>query len=428
MPEHRWSRQLLACAFSLAFAGTVSAQVKGDEQNPEAPAVAWAPDPGVMASFRREFLSQARACFLDPSGRTPPPQTGTPFPKNFVDVFAKDIADLKSLASQIAYLTLGRGPEDMSVYADMVVHVAARLGIEPPESALPKYRDRLRLRDQGLTPQQEQGFSELTEAVRAPNSQKRCLYVADIFGKPALAAGPQPQKAARPGRKRRRGRAVVTAPPEPPGPSQSVLDAIDWKRADELASAAAEGADGWNRHTRRRRRGRCYEWVRMALQKTDLWTDDYRTEVTAKGDWRRPRRAYSFAWAMNKLESRWQRDPFLGRQAPLRRLDLRVDPLVKGSIVVFDRKACGFNNRSGHIEVISSIEPLRASSYKFHEVKLDCLAKAANAGLVHIYVPQRLDPYPPQSADAATPAPATLAGPSPLAAVPIKGNPASANP
>jgi hypothetical protein len=156
----------------------------------------------------------------------------------------------------------------------------------------------------------------------------------------------------------------------------------------------------------------------MALQKTGLWTDDYRTEVSAKGDPRRPRRAYSFAWAMNKLEARWQKDPFLARQAPLRRLDLRVDPLVKGSIVVFDRKACGFNNRSGHIEVISSIEPLRASSYKFHEVKIDCLVSASNAGLVHIYVPQRLDPYPPPAASEVPPAPtaAISAAASPLTA------------
>jgi hypothetical protein len=98
---------------------------------------------------------------------------------------------------------------------------------------------------------------------------------------------------------------------------------------------------------------------------------------------------------MNKLESRRLQDPFADRQAPLRRLDLRVDPLVRGAIVVFDRSVCGHDARSGHIEVISSVAPLRASSFKFHEVKLDCLARAANEGKVHIYVPRRLDPYPP---------------------------------
>jgi hypothetical protein len=433
----------LACAAGAGFAED-SAAVKNDEKNPEAPAVAWAPDPAVMAATRREFLAQSRAAFLDETGRTPVPQTDFPFPKNFADFFAKDIADLKSLASQIAYLSLGRGPEEISAYADMVMHVAARLGIEPPESALPKYHDRVRPQDRPLTPLQEQGFSELTEAVRAPLSEKRYLYVAQIFGKPASTRSSSAKPTARPARKKRRGHAAVAPPPEPEGPSQSVLGAIDWKRADELATAAADGADGWNRHTRRRRRGRCYEWVRMALQKTGLWTDKYRSEVTAKGDSRRPRRAYSFAWAMNKIESRWQKDPFLGREVPLRRLDLRVDPLVRGSIVVFDRKACGFNNRSGHIEVISSIEPLRASSYKFHEVKIDCLVSAANAGLVHIYVPQRLDPYPPAPTPAAAPAVteapmapvAAPAAPSPLtaaaaplsAAIPASPAPAPANP
>ena len=73
---------------------------------------------------------------------------------------------------------------------------------------------------------------------------------------------------------------------------------------------------------------------------------------------------------------------------------MRIDPLVRGSIVVFDRNICGFNAKSGHIEVITSIEPLRASSYKFHEVKLDCLIEAADSGKVHIYVPRRLDPRP----------------------------------
>ncbi len=95
---------------------------------------------------------------------------------------------------------------------------------------------------------------------------------------------------------------------------------------------------------------------------------------------------------MNALETRAQKNPAAARKAPLRRLDLRVDPLIIGSVVVFDRNVCGYNARSGHIEVVSSIEPLRASSYKFHEVKLPCLVAAANAGRVHVYVPRRMDP------------------------------------
>jgi hypothetical protein len=200
----------------------------------------------------------------------------------------------------------------------------------------------------------------------------------------------------------------VSPPPEPQGPAESVLDSVDWDRASELASAAEEGAQGWYaessrkrvRREQRKRRGRCYEWVRMALQETGLWTDEYRDEVPLRGDRRRPRRAFSFAWAMNALEAREQKDPAAARKAPLRRLDLRVDPLVIGSIIVFDRNVCGFNASSGHIEVVSSLEPLLASSYKFHEVKLPCLIGAANAGRVHVYVPRRMDPPAPAASSA----------------------------
>ena len=148
----------------------------------------------------------------------------------------------------------------------------------------------------------------------------------------------------------------------------------------------------------------------MALQETGLWTNEYRDEVPLRGDWRRARRAFSFAWAMNTLETQEQKDPAAARKAPLRRLDLRVDPLVIGSIIVFDRNVCGFNAKSGHIEVVSSIEPLRASSYKFHEVKLPCLIGAANAGRVHVYVPRRMEPPAssvPAAAPATSPVPAT---------------------
>ena len=382
------ARLLLAAA--LLCAPAAAGRAADAEADPEAPAVAWPIDPEVMAKQSREFTVSARAAFLDPAA--PLPATDFPFSQAFSEAFAKEISELVSLAAQVGYVRLGRGPEDISAYADMVAYVAARLGIDPPESALPRFKGRIRPAGQPLTPQQEQGFSELTETVNSPDFRKRFLYVSAVYGQPPPPEAPAAAPAK--GRKKRR-RAAVQPPPEPKGPTESVLEVIDWKRAEELAEAADDGAGGWNRRTRRRRRGRCYEWVRMALQKTGLWTDDYRSEVTGKGDWKRPRRAYSFAWAMNKLEARRLQDPFAQRQAPLRRLDLRVDPLVRGAIVVFDRSVCGHNARSGHIEVISSVNPLRASSFKFHEIKLECLAKAANEGKVHIYVPRRLDPYPP---------------------------------
>ena len=227
------ARLLLAAA--LLYAPAAAARAADAEADPEAPAVAWPVDPEVMAKQSREFKAAARAAFLDPAA--PLPDTGFPFSQAFSEAFAKEISELVSLAAQVAYVRLGRGPEDISAYADMVAHVAARLGIDPPESALPRYRGRTRPADQPLTPQQEQGFSELTEAVSSPEFRKRFLYVADIYGQPPPPEAPaQPAAKARQGRKKRR--AAVQPPPEPKGPTESVLEVIDWKRAEELADAA----------------------------------------------------------------------------------------------------------------------------------------------------------------------------------------------
>ena len=360
---------------------------------------------------RQHFLFLARGSFLDKTGRTPLPPLEIPEP--LAAAFASDVAALKSLASQAAFIEAGRGAETLPDYADMVVLVAGRLGVKPPEAALTVYRDRVRSSSQTLTSELIQAASQLTADVRQRTYKSRYLFLSDLVGIPMASVKPAAKivSSGRRGAKNKRRRTVVAPPPEPQGPAESVLDSVDWDRAEELASVAEEGAQGWYaaasrkraRREQRKRKGRCYEWVRMALQETGLWTDEYRNEVPQRGDFRRPRRAFSFAWAMNALETREQKDPAAARKAPLRRLDLRVDPLVIGSIIVFDRNVCGFNAKSGHIEVVSSIEPLRASSYKFHEVKLPCLIGAANAGRVHIYVPRRTDI--PSSSGASSSAP-----------------------
>ena len=365
-------------------------------------------------ALRVSFLAEARQSYLDKSGRAALPALAVP--PRLAEAFASDVAELKAVSEQVAFIELGRGAETPPIYADMAVLVAGRLGIRPPEKALAVYRDRVRASTQTLTAEQAEGGAALTAEIRERNYKPRYLYLADVV---ALAVPPAktPTKTILVRKGKHKVRRVVAtgtaAPPEPQGPAESVLDSIDWDRAEELASAAEEGAQGWYstvsrkkaRREQRRRRGRCYEWVRMALQETGLWTNEYRDEVPLRGDWRRSRRAFSFAWAMNMLETKEQKDPAAARKAPLRRLDLRVDPLVIGSVIVFDRNVCGFNTRSGHIEVVSSIEPLRASSYKFHELKLPCLVGAANAGRVHVYVPRRVEPSP--SAEAAAPRPPT---------------------
>ena len=395
------SRRQLA-VFTTIFLGafrSVSARAQAPAALETAASSAAYADPRAFDALRERFLAQARDSYLDKTGRVPLPAADF---EPAAAAFAAQAAALKSIARQAAYVEAGRGSESLPDYADMVVLVAARLGVKPPESALAIYRDRVRVSTQSLTSEQLQGSSELAADVRQRAYKSRYLYLPDVVGAPAprvAAAAPVVRLAAR-GKRRR---AAVAPPPEPQGPAASVLESVDWDRAAALASAAEEGAQGWYtassrkraRREQRKRRGRCYEWVRKALQETGLWTDEYRDEVPRRGDQRRPRRAFSFAWAMNLLETREQKDPAAAPKTPLRRLDLRVDPLVIGSIIVFDRNVCGFNARSGHIEVVSSIEPLRASSYKFHEVKLPCLVAAANAGRVHVYVPRRMDPPPP---------------------------------
>ena len=360
-------------------------------------------------ALRVAFLAGARASYLDKKGTVPLPALDVS--ARLTSAFPDQVAALKSLSGQAAFIEAGRGAETLPVYADMAVLVAGRLGIRPPESALPVYRDRVRASTAPLTAEEAAGAAALTAEVRQRSYKPRYLYLADVVAAPVAPAKPSTKLVTliRHGKKIRTRKVVPSvAPAEPQGPTESVLDSVDWDRAEELASAAEEGAQGWYsattrkkaRREQRRRKGRCYEWVRMALQSTGLWTNEYRDEVPLRGDWRRSRRAFSFAWAMNALETKEQKDPAEARKAPLRRLDLRVDPLVIGSIIVFDRNVCGFNNRSGHIEVVSSIEPLRASSYKFHELKLPCLVGAANAGRAHVYVPRRMEPAPSAEAPA----------------------------
>ena len=397
------SRRLDApLAFAIALGALCSGRARAQtpaafEVATSSPAVA---DPRAFDALRERFLALARSSYLDKTGRTPLPSLDLLEPA--AAAFAQDVAGLRSLAEQAAYIETGRGAESLSDYAEMAVLVAARLGIAPPESALAVYRDRVRPPAQGLAPRQIQSSSDLLADVRRRARKARCLYLDGLIGAPIPAVKEEAKTASagRRGARVKRRRAAVAPPPEPQGSAESVLDSVDWDRAEALASAAEQGAQGWYsassrkraRHEQRKRKGRCYEWVRRALQATGLWTDAYRDEVTLRGDRRRPRRAFSFAWAMNALETRAQKNPAAARKAPLRRLDLRVDPLIIGSVVVFDRNVCGYNARSGHIEVVSSIEPLRASSYKFHEVKLPCLVAAANAGRVHVYVPRRMDP------------------------------------
>jgi hypothetical protein len=343
---------------------------------------------------RRDALRQLRRRFLEPEVRSESPESRTA-----LDVGAP--AELEALRTQAEFVRAGRveGFDDWATYADMVVSVAARLGVQPPESALALYRDRIRPDSLPLTVDESRARSALLGAIGEPDFAKRYLYIPGLVDsvQPEVAAAPPPARV----RRGKKGRRVVRAArgPElaPPPKTTSIVGKIDWDKTDELADVADGNARNWNRRTSesarryarrlRRLRKHCYEWVRRDIAALGLWDDRlFRGEVAGtRRDPKRPIRAASFALAMAKIAAA---DPLAARTS-LRELNLRVDPVVRGAIIVFSQSVCGYDPRSGHIEIVTSVVPLRAASYKFHDVKSDCLVRASAQNKLHVYVPLR---------------------------------------
>jgi hypothetical protein len=317
------------------------------------------------------------------------------------DALAMDLAsyaELEPLRDEAEFVRAGRVEafDDWATYADMVVRVAGRLGVNPPESALALYRNRLRPADEALTAAESRARSSLLAEIGEPSFAKRYYYVTGLVDslQPEVAAPPpQPKSRSKKGSKRRVARGPDLAPP----PKQvSVIGRIDWDKTDELADVADGNAHNWDRHAGesarkyarrlRRLRKHCYEWVRRDIAALGLWDDRlFRGEVSTRRDPKRPIRAASFALAMAKVQAA---EPLTAR-TPIRELNLRVDPIVRGAILVFSQSVCGYDARSGHIEIVTSVLPLRAASYKFHDVKSECLVRASQQNKVHVYVPLR---------------------------------------
>ncbi len=351
-------------------------------------------------SERREELRQMRRRFLEDEVRSESPES-----RKALDLGASP--ELAPLRAEEEFVRAGRVEsfDDWATYADMVVYVAARLGVSPPESALALYRTRLRPAALPLTPDESRVRSELLGAVGEPDFAKRYLYIPGLVDRPQpeVAAAPPPPPArsgkGRKGKRRRLARGPELAPPPKP---ISVVGRIDWDKTEELADVADGNARNWNRrpgesakrYARRLKRLRkhCYEWVRRDIAALGLWDDRlFRGEVAGtRRDPKRPIRAASFALAMAKVEAAGR----LAARTSLRELNLRVDPITRGSILVFSQSACGYDPRSGHIEIVTSVVPLRAASYKFHDVKPDCLVRASAQNRVHVYVPLRSEPPP----------------------------------
>lgn len=359
-------------------------------------------------STRREAVKELRRRFLSPVVRSEDPAAA-----GGLDL--APFSGLDALQDEVEFLHAGRvdGFDDWPTYADMIVYVAGKLGVKPPESALAVYHGRVRPASETLTPGEARARSALLGAISEPGFVKRYLYIPYLIdtAQPELAQAPPPPpeppaKKGRKGKKRRKTR-VARGPELAPPPKQvSVLEQIDWDVTEELADVADNNAHNWDRrkgetarkYARRLRRLRkhCYEWVRRDITALGLWDDRlFRGDAVAgtRRDPKRAIRAASFALAMAKVEA----TETLASRTPLRELNLRVDPIVRGSILVFAQTACGSDRKSGHIEIVTSVVPLRAASYKFHDVRSDCLVRAAAENLVHVYVPLRRDAPPPPS-------------------------------
>jgi hypothetical protein len=255
---------------------------------------------------------------------------------------------------------------------------------------------------QPLTADEKAVHDELASNEKALGASKRYLFIADLVGTPQPKFEPPQKKTIIVKNKKGKKIKKVIEPPEmaPPPPTDSVIAKIDWKKADELAEVADDNARGWDRKPkeslkryRRRLRGlraHCYAWVRRDLEALGIWNGElfHGYAPPTRRDRNRPIRAASFALAMAKITASEK----AAAKTSLRELNLRVDPLVRGAIVVFSQKVCDYSPRDGHIEIITSVEPLQAASFKFHPVKTECIVKAASENKMHVYVPLRAGP------------------------------------
>jgi hypothetical protein len=358
------------------------------------PLAAQTSTPDAFEAARSSASAELREWYMSESTTAP----AIAFSTDDVQAYALPIANLATLADEIALLKKGRLVDkvDWQTYSDMTVILAHKLGVRPPEDAIPVYRGLVRA--EPLSEAEQAVQDRLTASANAPGLPKRYLYIDDLVGAPHPKIPEIKEKIVYRNVKGKKVKKVIAPPEMLPLPKpDSVLAQIDWERADELAEVADDNARGWERKPKeslkryRRRlrqlRNRCYEWVRRDMTALGIWDANlFRGFVPpTKRDRKRPIRAASFAVAMAKIES----DEKLASKTSLRQLNLRVDPLVRGAIVVFQKSVCGYSARNGHIEVITSLDPLQAASFKFHPVKTECLVKAANENKVHVFVPLR---------------------------------------
>jgi hypothetical protein len=387
-----------------ATTAPVAEKAPAKEVAAKAPVEAVAAGPSAPEVFEAKqdvLLGAIKTRFLDKTGKAPLPEMN--FSAADETAYKDKISELRALGDQAAFLDKGRveALDDRQSFADMAVVMAQQLDIEPAEAVIPLYLARVRLPEDKLTSEEQQIRTELAAAARSPDFSRRFVFINELVGSPNPET-PQPKdRVVYVRRKGKRVKRIVHAREMAPAPKEvSVIEQVDWDKAEELADVADTNAHGWDRKPReslrryRRRlrhlRARCYEWVRRDLTTLGIWDASlFRGDVVrpTRYDRRRPVRAASFALAMAVVEG----NKPLAAKTSLRQLNLRVDPLIRGSIVVFSQSVCGYDAKSGHIEIITSVDPLLAASFKFHPVKMECLVKASNENKVHVFVPLLAD-------------------------------------
>jgi hypothetical protein len=161
--------------------------------------------PAVFESSEAAAMAHLRTWFMEESA----PEPELAFSTADVQAYALPIASLHTLKSHIQFLKAGRvvGQDDWQTYSDMAVILAHRLGVDPPEDAIPVYRGLVRPEDKPLTPEETAIRAELVGSANAPGAPKRYVYIQDLLGAPH----PEPPQSQVVFKKTKKGKTVKAA-------------------------------------------------------------------------------------------------------------------------------------------------------------------------------------------------------------------------
>lgn len=144
---------------------------------------------------------------------------------------------------------------------------------------------------------------------------------------------------------------------------------FDAARASKLAQAAAAGNIGAFK-------GKCYEYVSYHMEAAGIIRPEQWSQLGIGPDY-----AADFAeWAANNPD-------LMLRELGLHRMPTPSDKMAVpvGSILVYERGACGFSRKAGHIEVVTA--PDQACSDGCESLDQACFADPAEAARIYVIIP-----------------------------------------